>query len=153
MITVPKEYVPANGTRFKARANRYAHELRIEEGEALEYVWVLHMDDDTRRRSRHRLRARPVHQPPAPSDPRQDQAHGAGHPDLPRENAVNLHLARGRRVRPADDIARFRALTGMGTPAAGVRGGELLVLARVHRGRDRLGLRPQGDRRGRPPAP
>lgn len=47
VITVPKDYVPANGTRFKARANHYAHELRIEEGEALDYVWVLHMDDDT----------------------------------------------------------------------------------------------------------
>ncbi|MGW2940332.1 membrane glycosyltransferase, partial [Streptomyces sp. NPDC001226] len=43
VITVPKDYVPANGTRFKARANHYAHELRIAEGEALDYVWVLHM--------------------------------------------------------------------------------------------------------------
>ncbi|WP_258564209.1 glycosyltransferase family 2 protein [Streptomyces himalayensis] len=127
VITVPKDYVPANGTRFKARANHYAHELRIAEGEALDYVWVLHMDDDTgvgpdtasslaqfinRQRRAHPDKAKHMAQ---------------GILTYPRENAVNLFTWLADAVRPADDIARFRALTGMGTPAAGVHG-ELLVL-------------------------
>ena len=45
VVTVPKKYVPANGTRFKARANHYAHELRIHEGEALENVCLLYTSD------------------------------------------------------------------------------------------------------------
>ncbi len=45
----------------------------------------------------------------------------------PRENAVNRFTWYADAVRPADDIARFRALTGTGTPVAGVHG-ELLVL-------------------------
>ena len=47
IVVVPKEYRTPNGTRFKARANHYSHELRIADGEAREDVWVLHMDDDT----------------------------------------------------------------------------------------------------------
>ncbi|MFE4668416.1 glycosyltransferase family 2 protein [Streptomyces sp. NPDC056716] len=127
VITVPKDYAPANGTRFKARANHYAHELRIEEGEALDYVWVLHMDDDTgvgpdtaaalaqfinRQRRAHPDKAKHMAQ---------------GILTYPRENAVSMFTWLADAVRPADDIARFRALTGLGTPAAGVHG-ELLVL-------------------------
>jgi beta-1,4-mannosyltransferase len=127
VITVPKDYVPANGTRFKARANHYAHELRIAEGEALEYVWVLHMDDDTG-----------VGPDTAASLAQFINRQRRAHPDeakhmaqgiltYPRENAVSLFTWLADAVRPADDIARFRALTGLGTPAAGVHG-ELLVL-------------------------
>ncbi|MER6978229.1 glycosyltransferase family 2 protein [Streptomyces carpinensis] len=127
VITVPKDYVPANGTRFKARANHYAHELRIAEGEALDYVWVLHMDDDTG-----------VGPDTASSLAQFINRQRRAHPDeakhmaqgiltYPRENAVNRFTWLADAVRPADDIARFRALTGMGTPAAGVHG-ELLVL-------------------------
>ena len=47
VIAVPRWYRTPRGTRFKARANHYAHELRIAEGEAAENIWVLHMDDDT----------------------------------------------------------------------------------------------------------
>ncbi len=127
VITVPKDYVPANGTRFKARANHYAHELRIAEGEALDYVWVLHMDDDTG-----------VGPDTATSLAQFINRQRRAHPDeakhmaqgiltYPRENAVNRFTWLADAVRPADDIARFRALTGLGTPAAGVHG-ELLVL-------------------------
>ncbi|HEY8979266.1 MAG TPA: glycosyltransferase family 2 protein [Streptomyces sp.] len=127
VITVPKDYVPANGTRFKARANHYAHELRIAEGEALDYVWVLHMDDDTG-----------VGPDTATSLAQFINRQRRAHPDeakhmaqgiltYPRENAVSMFTWLADAVRPADDIARFRALTGMGTPAAGVHG-ELLVL-------------------------
>src|SRR5262245_21253987 len=47
IVTVPQGYRTANGTRFKARANHYSHELRIREHEDRDDVWVLHMDDDT----------------------------------------------------------------------------------------------------------
>ncbi|WP_405613646.1 glycosyltransferase family 2 protein [Streptomyces sp. NBC_01511] len=127
VVTVPKAYATPNGTRFKARANHYSHELRIEEGEALDHVWVLHMDDDTgvgpdtatslAQFINRQRRAAPEH-----------QKHMAqGILTYPRENAVNLFTWLADAVRPADDIARFRALTGLGTPAAGVHG-ELLVL-------------------------
>ncbi|WP_369248595.1 glycosyltransferase family 2 protein [Streptomyces sp. R41] len=127
VVETPKAYVTANGTRFKARANNYAHELRIEEGEALDHVWVLHMDDDTG-----------VGPDTAASLAQFINRQRRAHPDeakhmaqgiltYPRENAVNLFTWLADAVRPADDIARFRALTGMGTPAAGVHG-ELLVL-------------------------
>src|SRR5215470_18911575 len=44
LVTVPMRYHTANGTRFKARASHYSHELRIREHEARDDVWVLHMD-------------------------------------------------------------------------------------------------------------
>ena len=127
VVTVPKAYRTPNGTRFKARANHYAHELRIAEREALDNVWVLHMDDDTgvgpdtaaslAQFINRQRRERP--------DKAKHMAQGIL--TYPRENAVNRFTWLADAVRPADDIARFRALTGMGTPVAGVHG-ELLVL-------------------------
>ncbi|MGW2813886.1 glycosyltransferase family 2 protein [Streptomyces sp. NPDC001415] len=131
VVTVPKAYATANGTRFKARANHYSHELRISEGEALDDVWVLHMDDDTAvgpdtsaavaQFINRQRRAHP-----------DDAKHMAqGILTYPRENAVNLFTWLADAVRPADDIARFRALTGTGTPVAGVHGELLLLRASI----------------------
>ncbi|MFG2877669.1 glycosyltransferase family 2 protein [Streptomyces sp. NPDC048337] len=131
VVTVPKAYVTPNGTRFKARANHYSHELRIAEGEALDDVWVLHMDDDTAvgpdtsaavaQFVNRQRRAHP-----------DDAKHMAqGILTYPRENAVNMFTWLADAVRPADDIARFRALTGMGTPVAGVHGELLLLRASI----------------------
>src|SRR3954470_14880371 len=47
VLVVPCTYRTTRGSRFKARANHYAHELRLAEGEATDDTWVLHMDDDT----------------------------------------------------------------------------------------------------------
>ena len=47
LMAVPRHYRTPNGTKFKARANHYTHELRIYEYEDRDDVWVLHMDDDT----------------------------------------------------------------------------------------------------------
>ncbi|MDH6109204.1 egghead protein (zeste-white 4 protein) [Kitasatospora sp. MAP12-15] len=131
IVTVPKAYVTANGTRFKARANHYAHELRIAEDEARDEVWVLHMDDDTgvgpdtaetlaqfinRQRRSHPDEAKHMAQ---------------GILTYPRELAVNRFTWLADAVRPADDIARFRALTGTGTPIAGVHGELLLLRASI----------------------
>ncbi|MEU9098073.1 glycosyltransferase family 2 protein [Streptomyces sp. NPDC048361] len=131
VVTVPKAYVTANGTRFKARANHYSHELRISEGEALDDVWVLHMDDDTA-----------VGPDTAAAVAQFINRQRRAHPDdakhmaqgiltYPRENAVNLFTWLADAVRPADDIARFRALTGTGTPVAGVHGELLLLRASI----------------------
>jgi hypothetical protein len=131
VVAVPKVYSTPNGTRFKARANHYSHELRIHEGEALDDVWVLHMDDDTAvgpdtaaataQFINRQRRAAP-----------EDSKHMAqGILTYPRENAVNLFTWLADAVRPADDIARFRALTGLGTPVAGVHGELLLLRASI----------------------
>ncbi|MET7738430.1 glycosyltransferase family 2 protein [Streptomyces sp. NPDC005402] len=130
VVTVPKAYRTPNGTRFKARANHYAHELRIAEGEALDDVWVLHMDDDTgvgpdtaeqvARFINAQRRAGP------------DGKHLAqGMLTYPRENAVNRLTWLADAIRPADDIARFAVLTGGGTPLAGLHGELLLLRASI----------------------
>jgi egghead protein (zeste-white 4 protein) len=126
VVTVPKAYQTPNGTRFKARANHYAHELRIAEGEALDDVWVLHMDDDTAvGADTAGALAQFVNRQRRAGEAGKHMAQGIL--TYPRENAANRFTWYADAVRPADDIARFRALTGTGTPVAGVHG-ELLVL-------------------------
>jgi len=130
VVVVPKPYRTPNGTRFKARANHYSHQLRIAEGEAREDVWVLHMDDDTgvgpdtasslarfvNAQRKAGLRAKHLAQ---------------GVLAYPRENAVNRLTWLADAVRPADDITRFAVLTGGGTPLAGLHGELLLIRASV----------------------
>ena len=130
VLVVPKSYRTPNGTRFKARANHYSHELRIAEGEASENVWVLHMDDDTavgpdtvvslarfiNAQRRAGLNVKHLAQ---------------GILAYPRENAVNKLTWLADAVRPADDIARFAAFTGRGLPLAGLHGELLLIRASV----------------------
>jgi len=130
VVVVPKAYQTPNGTRFKARANHYSHDLRIQEGEAAENVWVLHMDDDTgvgpdtaaclarfiRAQRRAGLKVKHLAQ---------------GILAYPRENAVNKLTWLADAVRPADDVARFAAFTGRGTPLAGLHGELLLIRASV----------------------
>jgi len=130
VVVVPKRYRTPNGTRFKARANHYSHELRLEDGEAAENVWVLHMDDDTG-----------VGPDTASSLARFINAQrraglnvkhlAQGILAYPRENAVNTLTWLADAVRPADDIARFAAFTGRGIPLAGLHGELLLIRASV----------------------
>jgi beta-1,4-mannosyltransferase len=130
LLTVPKKYSTPNGTRFKARANHYAHELRMKEREDQYDVWVLHMDDDTgvgpdtalamARFIEEQFRAGP------------DARHMAqGILTYPREYAANRLTWLADSVRPADDVARFSAWTGSGTPRAGLHGELLLVRASI----------------------
>lgn len=131
MVVVPQAYRTTNRSRFKARANHYSHELRISEGEARSDVWVLHMDDDTGvgpdtayALARFINRQRQV-------GPEDAKHLAQGILVYPRENAANLFTWLADSIRPADDIARFRALTGIGTPAAGVHGELLLIRASI----------------------
>jgi len=130
LVVVPRRYRTRNGTRFKARANHFAHELRMYEREDRDDVWVLHMDDDTgvgpdtaaamARFIEEQFRAG------------QDAKHMAqGILTYPREYAVNRLTWLADSVRPADDVARFSAMTGGGTPRAGLHGELLLVRASI----------------------
>lgn len=130
LVTVPRWYRTANGTRFKARATHYSHELRIHERENHDDAWVLHMDDDTG-----------VGPDTAPAVARfiEEQAQAGrdgkhlaqGILTYPREYAMNRLTWLADSARPAEDVGRFSAWTGSGTPRAGVHGELLLVRASI----------------------
>lgn len=130
LVTVPRQYRTANGTRFKARAAHYSHELRILEHEDRDDVWVLHMDDDTGVGPDTTLAmARFVEEQ---SQAGRDAKHLAqGILTYPREYAANRLTWLADSIRPAEDVARFSAWTGTGTPRAGVHGELLLVRASI----------------------
>jgi beta-1,4-mannosyltransferase len=130
VVTVPREYRTPNGTRFKARATHYSHELRIREHEDRDDVWVLHMDDDTGVGPDTALAmARFIEEQ---FQAGRDAKHMAqGILTYPREYAVNRLTWLADSVRPAEDVGRFSAWTGSGTPRAGVHGELLLVRASI----------------------
>jgi hypothetical protein len=130
VVVVPKNYRTPNGTRFKARANHYAHELRIHENEARDDVWVLHMDDDTGVGPDTALAMARFIEEQYQAGP--DAKHMAqGILTYPRELAVNRLTWLADAVRPADDVSRFAAWTGGGTPRAGLHGELLLLRASI----------------------
>lgn len=129
LVTVPASYSTRRGTRFKARANHYANQLRCVQGEDRADVWVLHMDDDTGvSTDTAREVARFLHTQRATETPR----HLAqGVLTYPADIAVNRWTWYADAVRPADDVARFAAFTGGGHPLAGVHGELLLVRGNI----------------------
>jgi cellulose synthase/poly-beta-1,6-N-acetylglucosamine synthase-like glycosyltransferase len=130
VVVVPKAYQTPNGTRFKARANHYSHELRIAEGEARDDVWVLHMDDDTGLALDSAVAmAQFVEQQRAAGPDAKHLAQGIL--TYPREYSPNKITWFADAVRPSDDIGRFSALTGGGTPLLGLHGELLLIRASV----------------------
>ncbi|MDQ2873430.1 MAG: glycosyltransferase family 2 protein [Actinomycetota bacterium] len=130
LIAVPRDYRTPNGTKFKARANHYSHELRIYEGEDRDDVWVLHMDDDTGVGPDTAVAmARFIEEQYEAGPAAKHMAQGIL--TYPREYAVNKLTWLADSVRPADDVARFSAWTGSGTPRAGLHGELLLVRASV----------------------
>jgi egghead protein (zeste-white 4 protein) len=130
VVAVPADYRTPNGTRFKARAAQYAHEVRIHEGEARDDVWVLHMDDDTGVGPDTALAmARFVEEQREAGAAAKHLAQGIL--TYPREYALNRLTWLADSARPAEDVGRFSAWTGGGTPRAGVHGELLLVRASV----------------------
>lgn len=129
VIVVPKHYRTRAGTRFKARANHYSHEMRVVEGDVRDDIWVLHMDDDTAVGPDTALSiGRFITEQRRSSEPK----HLAqGVLTYPRENAVNWFTWLADAVRPADDLSRFAALTGGGTPLSGLHGELLLVRSSI----------------------
>ncbi|GAA3295399.1 glycosyltransferase [Dactylosporangium vinaceum] len=133
VVAVPADYRTPNGTRFKARAAHYAHELRIHEGEARDDVWVLHMDDDTGVGADTALAmARFIEEQRAVGSAGKHLAQGIL--TYPREYALNRLTWLADSARPAEDVGRFSAWTGSGTPRAGVHGELLLVRASIEAG-------------------
>jgi Glycosyl transferase family group 2 len=130
IVNVPSQYQTLNGSRFKARANHYAHELRLIEGEATDHVWVLHMDDDTGVgegtaealasfiATQASLGQRPLHL-------------AQGILTFPREYAPHRLTWLADAVRPGCDVTLFAASTGLGSPRAGLHGELLLVRASI----------------------
>jgi beta-1,4-mannosyltransferase len=130
LIVVPRHYRTRNGTKFKARANHFAHELRIFEEENWSDIWVLHMDDDTGVGPDTAVAmARFIEEQYQAGPAAKHLAQGIL--TYPREHAVNRLTWLADSVRPGDDAARFSAMTGGGTPRAGLHGELLLVRAAV----------------------
>src|SRR5215813_7123546 len=130
LVTVPAPYRPPNGTRFKARASHYSHELRIREHEDRDDVWVLHMDDDTGVGPDTALAMARFVEEQAQAG--RDAKHMAqGILTYPREYALNRLTWLADAARPAEDVGRFSAWTGTGTPRAGLHGELLLVRASI----------------------
>lgn len=133
VLMVPAGYRTPNGTRFKARANHYAHVHRIAEGDARDDVWVLHLDDDT---GVDLDTAEELARFIGAQRERGDQAlHLAqGVLTYPREHGASRLVWLADAVRPACDVSTFAATTGRGTPRAGLHGELLLVRASVEAG-------------------
>jgi beta-1,4-mannosyltransferase len=130
IVEVPRPYRTPHGTRFKARANHYSHELRIFEYEDRDDVWVLHMDDDTGVGPDTALAmARFIEEQYEAGSDAKHMAQGIL--TYPREYAANIITWLADSIRPADDVARFSAWTGSGVPRAGLHGELLLIRASV----------------------
>jgi hypothetical protein len=130
VLVVPRTYRTQHGSRFKARANHYAHELRLAEGEATDDTWVLHMDDDTA--------VGPDTAEELACFVAAQAAAGDGACHLaqgvlcyPRELAAHRLVWLADSVRPACDLSIFAATTGLGHPRMGLHGELLLVRASV----------------------
>jgi hypothetical protein len=129
IITFTKSYRTTNSTRFKARANHFARELRIRDRGDSHNVWVLHLDDDTSVGPDTAFAmARFIEE-------QFDAASAGKHVEqgiltYPRQYSVNRFTWLADSARRADDVARFAAMTGSGT-RAGLHGELLLVRASV----------------------
>lgn len=130
VITVPANYCTPNGTRFKARANQYANELRQRDGTARPDVWILHMDDDTGTSAGTARALAAFVQAQRLAGP--NACHLAqGVLTYPRQLAPNRFTWLADSVRPADDLSRFCSWTSTGTPMAGLHGELMFVRASV----------------------
>lgn len=130
IVVVPKAYSTPGGTRFKARANHYAHELRRREQEAGDDVWILHMDDDTG------VGADTAEALAEFIDAQRSAGTRALHLaqgvlSYPREHSSNRLTWLADAVRPGCDISLFAATTGRGSPHKGLHGELLLIRASV----------------------
>ena len=129
ILTVPRGYHTRNGTKFKARANQYALDVRVEDGEDRDDIWVLHMDDDTAvgPDTANSLAAFIIGQRHA----KQPLHLAQGILSYPRECGTNRLTWLADSVRPGCDISLFAATTGLGSPRSGLHGELLLVRASV----------------------
>lgn len=126
VIMVPEAYSTPAATAHKARALQFAQELRREDDEGQDGIWLLHMDDDTGVGAD---TARELADLIARHGEDMDLAQGVL--TFPRQLAVSRLAWFADAVRPADDMTRFAALTGSGTPLGGLHGELLLIRASI----------------------
>lgn len=127
IVVIPRDYTTPNNTRHKARANQYATDLRREEGDNSENVYVYHLDDDTH-----------VEEDTIASiaefitKNHGDKYLAQGILTFPHELTPSWICRMADSVRPADDVMRFRFFTEVvGTPLGGLHGEHLLIRADI----------------------
>lgn len=125
VIVVPRSYIPARGSRFKARANQYANECRAHRGWNHPEVWTFHLDDDT---------SIPLTTHEALESfitrARQPYTLAQGLLTFPRDHSSHRISWLADAIRPADDITRFFLFTGLlHRPWVGLHGENLLIRA------------------------
>lgn len=126
VLYVPADYTTPAGTERKARANQWAEELRVKEGEHSPHIWVLHMDDDTGIGPDTVVEiARFVSD--SAEDPHSGNLLGQGVLTYPRSYSKKLMPWVADAIRPSSDLSFFRAATGQGRPLFGAHGELLLV--------------------------
>jgi hypothetical protein len=102
----------------------------MREHEDRDEVWVLHMDDDTGVGPDTALAMARFIEEQLPAG-REAKHMAQGILTYPREYAFNRLTWLADSARPAEDVARFSAWTGSGTPRAGLHGELLLVRASI----------------------
>ena len=130
VLYVPAAYATPNGTQAKARANCWLDELRQQEGESREDVWVLHMDDDTGigpDTVEHVARFINAN----PADHRRSKLLAQGVLTYPQQFSSSGLVWLADAVRPGSDLSVFRLWTGGGRPLLGAHGELLLVRADI----------------------
>ncbi len=127
ILAAPSSYQTPNGSKFKARANCYARDIRASEGDNTEDVYCYHLDDDTG----------------IGADTAASIAHfiecyhgryflAQGVLTFPH-NLTRSWLCRiADSIRPIDDLTRFKFFTGLlGRPLTGLHGEHLLIRADI----------------------
>jgi beta-1,4-mannosyltransferase len=133
LLVVPADFRTPHGTRFKARANQYALDCRLTDGETGDDTWILHMDDDTgiSASAAEHLAAFVNRQLAAAArdEPRRHLAQGIL--AYPREYSQNRLTWYADAVRTGCDLSFFVATTGRGSPRTGLHGELLLIRSSI----------------------
>jgi beta-1,4-mannosyltransferase len=127
LLVVPRDYVTPNGSLFKARANQYALDVRTEEGESREDVFVYHLDDDT---SIGPDTIASIAEFISQDDGTTHLAQGVL--VFPHQLSASRFCSLADAVRPADDLTRFYFFAAtLRRPLGGLHGEHMLVRASV----------------------
>jgi beta-1,4-mannosyltransferase len=128
VIPVPAGYATPAGAICKARAAQFALEARTAVGWSGPDAWVLHLDDDTGVEADTAAEiARFITANPG----RAGKHLAQGVLTYPRHLSASRFTWLADSIRPADDVTRFAAFTGSGTPITGLHGELMLVRASV----------------------
>lgn len=127
ILVVPKNYQTPKKTKYKARANQYALEIRRNEGENKNNIFVYHLDDDTAV-GEDTIKSIAFF---ITSD--KGQYHAAqGILAFPWQLSGSFFSRLADSIRPADDLTRFYFFTGfLRKPLVGFHGEHLLLRSSI----------------------